>query len=90
MPVVGILFPEIVPGAVPALTTAAQGVADADFFGSATEDRYPDVFGLLPAETSTKDLAGRLARLPHQALTMNRDPEASTAVLLEATRHALP
>ncbi|MFD7432593.1 hypothetical protein ACFV6Z_36825 [Streptomyces sp. NPDC059818] len=87
--VVGILFPEIVPGAAPALTTAARGVSDADFFGSATEDRYPDVFGLLPAETSTKDLAGRLARLPQQALTMNHDPEASTAVLLEATRPAL-
>lgn len=82
--VVGILFPEIVPGAAPALNTAARGVTDADFFGSATEDRYPDVFGLLPAETSTKALAGHLAQLPHQALTMNHDPEASTAVLLDA------
>ncbi|MGW1098405.1 hypothetical protein ACWD5W_21715 [Streptomyces sp. NPDC002455] len=55
-------------------------------FSSATEDRYPDVFGLLPPETSTEDLAGRLAQLPHQALIMNHDPEASTALLLEAVR----
>ncbi|WP_406144776.1 hypothetical protein [Streptomyces sp. NBC_01012] len=81
---VGVLFPEIAQHSDPGLTPAARGVADADFFGAATEDRYPDVFGLLPAETSTKDLAGRLARLSHQALTMNHDPEASTAVLLEA------
>ncbi len=32
----------------------------------------------------TAELAGRLGRLPHQALTMNHDPEASSAVLLEA------
>ncbi len=83
---VGIVFPEIAPDSAPALTTSARGVTDADFFSSATEDRYPDVFGLLPPETSTKDLVGRLTRLPHQALTMNHDPVASTAVLLEATR----
>ncbi|MEV0783655.1 hypothetical protein AB0I52_11885 [Streptomyces sp. NPDC050423] len=83
---VGILFPEIAPDSAPALTMAARGVTDADFFSSATEDRYPDVFGLLPSETSTKDLAARLTQLPHQSLTMNHDPEASTAVLLEATR----
>lgn len=81
---VGILFPDIAPEAEPALTTAARGVTDADFFSSATEDRYPDVFGLLPPETSTLDLVGRLTQLPQQALTMNHDPEASTAVLLEA------
>lgn len=83
---VGILFPEIAPDTVPALTAAARGVTDADFFSLATEDRYPDVFGLLPPETSSQDLAGRLTRLPHQALTMNHDPVASTAVLLEAAR----
>lgn len=88
--VVGILFPEIVPGAAPAVTMAARGVSDADFFGSATEDRYPDVFGLLPAETSTKALVGHLAQLPHRTLTMNHDPEASTAVLLEAARSVVP
>ncbi|WP_406282708.1 hypothetical protein [Streptomyces sp. NBC_00209] len=86
---VGILFPEIKAKTVPGLTTVARGVADADFFGSATEDRYPDVFGLLPAETSTKELAGHLGRLPHQALTMNHDPDASTAVLLDAVDSVL-
>ncbi|WP_242442051.1 hypothetical protein [Streptomyces sp. CB02460] len=85
---VGILFPEINAKAVPELTDAARGVADADFFGAATEDRYPDVFGLLPAEASTAELAGHLGRLPHQAFTMNHDPDASTAVLLEAVERA--
>ncbi|MGN5633415.1 hypothetical protein [Streptomyces sp. AC154] len=82
---VGILLPEFAPDAAPALTAAARGVTDADFFSSATEDRYPDVFGLLPPEASARDLVGHLTQLPHQALTMNHDPGASTAVLLEAT-----
>ncbi|MGC4945788.1 hypothetical protein ACLQ2N_06160 [Streptomyces sp. DT224] len=81
---VGILFPEIAPGAAPALTTAVRGVTDADFFGAATEDRDPDVFGLLPVEISTKALAGHLGRLPHQGLALNHDPVASNAVLLDA------
>ncbi|MGW0673338.1 hypothetical protein [Streptomyces sp. NPDC002746] len=87
--VVGILFPEVAPDAAPVLTAAARGVTDADFFSSATEDRYPDVFGLRPPEASNQDLVGRLTQLPHQALTMNHDPEASTAVLLEATGSVL-
>ncbi|WNI21592.1 hypothetical protein [Streptomyces sp. ITFR-16] len=84
--VVGILFPDIASETEPALTTAARGVTDADFFSSATEDRYSDVFGLLPPETSNQGLVGRLTQLPQQALTMDHDPEASTAVLLEAAR----
>ncbi|WNI28341.1 hypothetical protein [Streptomyces sp. ITFR-6] len=86
---VGILFPDIAPEAEPVLTSTARGVTDADFFSSATEDRYSNVFGLLPPEASDQDLIGRLARLPQQALTMNHDPEASTAVLLEAARSVL-
>jgi ADP-ribose pyrophosphatase YjhB (NUDIX family) len=48
---------------------------------------YPDVFGLLPSEASTEQLADCLAQLPHQALLMNFDPEASTTELVKATEH---
>ncbi|MCX4677630.1 hypothetical protein OG413_20375 [Streptomyces sp. NBC_01433] len=85
--VAGILFPTIVPDAEPALTNEVRGLHDADFFSAATEDRYPDVFGLLPPEAPTDHLADRLAQLPHQALTMNHDPEASTAALVKAAGH---
>ncbi|WP_329212428.1 hypothetical protein [Streptomyces sp. NBC_01708] len=80
----GVLFPQIVPDADPELIPGSRGVSADDFFTASTEDRYPDVFGLLPAETPSKDLADRLAQLPHQALTMSHDIEASTAALVKA------
>lgn len=88
--VAGLLFPTIIPDAEPALTTGTRSLIDSDFFSSATEDRYPDVSGLLPPpEAPTGHLADRLAQLPHQALTMSHDPEASTAVLLKAAGQVL-
>ncbi|MER5556252.1 hypothetical protein ABT001_32110 [Streptomyces sp. NPDC002793] len=85
----GILFPQIVPDAEPALIPGSRRVSADDFFTASTEDRYPDVFGLLPAETPSKDLADRLAQLPRQALTMSHDIEASTAVLVKAAENLI-
>ncbi|MFJ8753180.1 hypothetical protein ACIREO_28170 [Streptomyces sp. NPDC102441] len=85
----GILFPQIVPDTGPELVAGARGVVAEDFFTAGTEDRYPDVFGLLPLETPSEELADRLAQLPHQALTMNHDIDASAAALVKAAESIL-
>ncbi|WP_327176344.1 hypothetical protein OG599_14235 [Streptomyces sp. NBC_01335] len=84
----GILFPRIQPGAGPALSGTTRGVQDRDFFSAATEDRYPDVFGLLPLTGPTPELTRALAALPHQALVLGHDTAAATA-LLEKTADRL-
>ena len=40
------LFPRIEPGAVPAVADGRRALGDHDFMSGATEDRYPDIFGL--------------------------------------------
>lgn len=85
---VGLLFPQINPGAEPALLDASRAVREDDFFTASTEDRYPDVFGLLPIAGSgsrSADLAGRFDALPYQALTLNHDTAANAAVLDRAS-----
>lgn len=86
----GILFPEIVRDAEPQLGgTAGRALGADDFLTAGTEDRYPDVFGLLPATRSGDDLADRLAQLPHQAVTMSHDTTANTTVLEKAAAQML-
>ncbi|MDV5143294.1 hypothetical protein R1T08_02950 [Streptomyces sp. SBC-4] len=83
--VAGILFPQITPDAAPRLIESARGVQDDDFFNTATEDRYPDIFGLQQPEPGVHTtLREHLARLPHQGLVMNHDTAATTTVLKEA------
>ncbi|MFE7586416.1 hypothetical protein ACFU5Y_33170 [Streptomyces gardneri] len=82
--VAGILFPQITPGAAPRLITSTRGVQDDDFFNAATEDRYPDIFGLQPEPSAHSTLREHLARLPHQGLVMNHDTAANATVLKEA------
>ncbi|MEU1489361.1 hypothetical protein ABZ456_03730 [Streptomyces sp. NPDC005776] len=42
-----LLFPQIKARAELSLSEEKRGVQDGDFFNASTEDRYPDVFGLL-------------------------------------------
>ncbi|WP_228980094.1 hypothetical protein [Streptomyces sp. DH12] len=84
-----VLFPTIAPDADPALATTSRGIEPGDFFTGATEDRYPDVFGLLPPPRDTRDLADRLAQLPHQGLTLSHDTSASTVALEKAASQVL-
>lgn len=53
-----------------------------------TEDRYPDVFGLLPMTSPAPGLVDQLAALPHQALVLGHDTAAGAA-LLEKTAASL-
>ncbi|MER8231094.1 hypothetical protein [Streptomyces sp. NPDC094049] len=84
----GLLFPQIVPDDEPRLIDGPRRLADTDFFSARTEDRYPDVFGLLPMADASRDLTDRLAALPHQALVLGHDTSADGA-LLERTADAL-
>ncbi|WP_217246230.1 hypothetical protein [Streptomyces sp. AC602_WCS936] len=84
----GLLFPQITPGGEPGLTGEARRLGEADFFTAGTEDRYLDVFGLLPLTGGDPHLADRLAGLPHQSLALSHDTAASAA-LLEKTAAGL-
>ncbi|MFE3125481.1 hypothetical protein ACFXHD_18890 [Streptomyces hydrogenans] len=82
--VTGILFPQITAGAEPRLIGGARGVQDGDFFTAVTEDRYPDVFGLLPAPGDPTVLREHLDGLAHQGVLMSHDAAANALVLKEA------
>ncbi|MFE4590072.1 hypothetical protein [Streptomyces laurentii] len=80
----GILYPRITAFGEPRLTDSSRGVQDADFFDATTEDRYPDVFHLLPTPGDHTFLRTHLDALPHQGLAMNHDPTANASILKEA------
>ncbi|MFF0450882.1 hypothetical protein ACFYT4_31635 [Streptomyces sp. NPDC004609] len=61
-----------------------------DFFTAGTEDRYPDVFGLIPAESdhirSQRDeLAQYLSTLPRYGITLGHNVDANTRLLTALT-----
>ncbi|MDQ0585814.1 hypothetical protein [Streptomyces rishiriensis] len=83
----GLLFPRIDPAAVPALVDGERTLGEDDFMSGATEDRYPDLFGLAhgvdgggsgPARAS---VAGRLAALPHHQVVLGHDIAANADFL---------
>ncbi|MFC4514042.1 hypothetical protein [Streptomyces ehimensis] len=77
-----VLFPRIIPGAEAALLDEERTVRDADVFTAGTEDRYPDVFGFLPAgTTSTEPLCERLGELPRHVFGLGYDVKANTDLL---------
>ncbi|MBT2492350.1 hypothetical protein J7E96_28340 [Streptomyces sp. ISL-96] len=80
-----LLFPRITVGATPAVSDEERGVQDGDFFNAKTEDRYPDVFRLLPAGGASAGLAEALAALPHRSVVLGHDTAANTALLEEVT-----
>ncbi|MEH0579157.1 hypothetical protein QBA54_32820 [Streptomyces sp. B21-108] len=80
--VAGLLFPIMSPDATPAPVDSDRQLADADVFDDATEDRYPDIFGLTPTTTTgTQALTEHLARLPRRSLMLSHDTDASAALL---------
>lgn len=84
-----LLFPQIRAGAEPALSDEKRGVQDGDYFNASTEDRYPDVFGLLPVTSPSAALSERLASLPHQSFVLGHDPAAATTLLDKVTDRML-
>ncbi|MFC8900793.1 phosphoenolpyruvate carboxykinase (ATP) [Streptomyces cinereoruber] len=84
----GLLFPRIVASSGPRLVGEPRRLSEVDFLTSDTEDRYPDVFGLLPMTGGSAALVSGLSALPHQALALGRDT-GSNAALLEKTAAGL-
>ncbi|MFE4874072.1 hypothetical protein [Streptomyces sp. NPDC056682] len=62
-----------------------QELGPADFFTEGTEDRYPDVFELLPPNGTTDRAAELLGVLPRHTLPLGHDPDANTALLTKIT-----
>ncbi|MFJ3784699.1 hypothetical protein [Streptomyces sp. NPDC090093] len=61
----GLLSPRIVSGEGPRLVDEPCRLGEADFFTSDTEDRHPDVFGLLPMTGGSAGLVSGLSALSH-------------------------
>ncbi|MFB7452938.1 hypothetical protein [Streptomyces sp. NPDC056194] len=80
----GILYPQITREAAPRLIETSRGVQDGDFFDETTEDRYPDVFGLLPPPADHTALRAALAELPRQGLVMGHDTSVNATLLKDA------
>ncbi|MGW0854085.1 hypothetical protein [Streptomyces sp. NPDC002690] len=84
-----LLFPQVIADSAPGLADGARTLGEGDFMSGATEDRYPDVFGLAQGidgggrESARAEVASRLAVLPHHAVRLSHDTQASAAVLGE-------
>lgn len=81
-----LLFPTVDPGATAARAPRCRSLTEADFFGTQTEDRYPDIFGLNLASPATREQANALAseqltRLPHYPVALCHDVTANIHIL---------
>ncbi|MBX7551174.1 hypothetical protein K1Y78_24795 [Streptomyces sp. tea 10] len=81
-----LLFPHVLAGGVPAEKGAARGLDESDFMSGATEDRYPDIFDLTRvdgggSEESRREVAHRLAALPHHSMVLGHDVTANADFL---------
>lgn len=82
-----LLFPSIIADATPAVLDEDRTLAESDFFTAKTEDRYPDVFELLPVcpDRDAQRVAACLAKLPRHALALGHDTDTNTALLTKVT-----
>ncbi|MFI0192109.1 hypothetical protein ACH4PW_31760 [Streptomyces sp. NPDC017082] len=82
-----LLFPRIDPSAVPAVADGARRLGEDDFMSGATEDRYPDHFGLAPGINGGGDdlaraaVADQLTALPHHQVVLGHDVQANADFL---------
>nr|WP_028806840.1 hypothetical protein [Streptomyces sp. 303MFCol5.2] len=82
-----LLFPRIDPTAAPALINGERSLQEGDFMSGATEDRYPDHFGLAQSidgggsDLARADVANRLAALPHHQVVLGHDVSANADFL---------
>lgn len=86
-----LLFPEILPSAVPGVADGDRTLSERDFMSGKTEDRYPDIFGLAHSidgggRTDVRaTVADRLADLPRHSVILNHDVEAGAEFLHKLT-----
>ncbi|MFJ5561341.1 hypothetical protein ACIQCD_28960 [Streptomyces sp. NPDC093250] len=77
-----LVFPRIEADALPAEENTVRTLGDGDFMSGETEDRYPDVFGLLGvdgggAHSVRQEIAWRLGALPHHSVVLTHDVAAN-------------
>ncbi|MFI1956121.1 hypothetical protein ACH437_30505 [Streptomyces xinghaiensis] len=83
----GLLFPRVNAFEMPEIVDGARTLGAEDFMAGATEDRYPDVFGLAHGvdggglESARAEVAARLAGLPRHAVRLSHDSAANAALL---------
>jgi hypothetical protein len=88
-----LLFPSMLPVAVPALADDDRTLTEEDFMSGATEDRYPDIFRLAQVDgggrAEDRALISRLlTELPHHSLILGHDTEAAADFLGKLTGSA--
>lgn len=85
-----LVFPRVEPGAAPVVEQTARTVGDADFMSGKTEDRYPDLFGLVGVDGGGCEMARRsvsrlLSGLPHHAVVLGHDVVSNANLLAKIT-----
>jgi hypothetical protein len=85
-----LVFPRIDREAAPAVEDRARSVGEADFMSGKTEDRYPDVFGLLGMDGGGSvgvrhEVARRLGELPYWSVVLGHDVKANSDFLRHIT-----
>ncbi|MCC9686835.1 hypothetical protein [Streptomyces sp. MNU103] len=85
-----LVFPRVQAGAVPAVEERGRELEDADFMAGATEDRYPDLLGLVRvpegrAPTARGEVVRRLTALPRHEVVLAHDLAADTELLGKVT-----
>lgn len=81
-----LVFPRVEAGVDPAEENTVRTLDEGDFMSGETEDRYPDVFGLLGVDGGGTDrvrqeIAWRLGTLPHHSVVLGHDVAANGEVL---------
>ncbi|MFG3207950.1 hypothetical protein [Streptomyces sp. NPDC048192] len=82
-----LLFPRIDSSAVPAVVEGDRSLGEDDFMSGATEDRYPDHFGLAPGingggdDVARATITDRLAALRHHQVVLGHDVKANADFL---------
>ncbi|MFB8777799.1 hypothetical protein [Streptomyces broussonetiae] len=85
-----LVFPRIQVGAAPAAEERDRSLSEADFMSGRTEDRYPDVFGLLGmdgggAVGTRREVARRLTELPQYRVALGHDFGENSRFLTKLT-----
>ncbi|NJQ03545.1 hypothetical protein [Streptomyces zingiberis] len=85
-----LVYPRVEQGAVPAVEDRGRALREGDFLSGATEDRYPDVFAVARvdgggAPAARREVARRLATLPHHCVVLGHDVRANADFLAKLT-----
>jgi hypothetical protein len=85
-----LLFPSMLPVAVPALADEDRSLTEEDFMSGTTEDRYPDIFRLARVDGGGRAddrarVVGLLSGLPRHSIVLGHDTETAADFLGKLT-----